>query len=357
MPTTLSPTAQQMARTFHRWARRNDDGFFRVYSGYLQKRFGNQYAKAMQELRDVGALQIASPHHFDPANPGKGRSRGYIFRKIIDAPEPEITLPPGYQVLRARTNIARLSDQPFYVEGNNGDARVYTEFTALPKGRLNELTIDGEPVIQFDITNAFPLFIGRAIGAGEDYMQWARSGCLYDNMVALMAECGHEVTRHNVKIAINRIINCPGKLRFGRLMEVSEGILRTVRTADETDQRWIATVFRLAFPKEYKAFRRLANAGKGVAYRLGAREEAQIRGVIVEKAARAQITVIARHDAIICKASDVERLWNILRSIPAAFTLNCLSSPPISHLICTNPVSEQFFSFTSPDIPTKSPPE
>ena len=361
----------KMLPVFIRWAKQSrkagNDGVFSAYSVTLQNRFGDDYAKAIEEMRVAGILSIVKNHHFRAGEKGKGRTRQYrLHTDILDtlstvdvqldalAKSPSLTPEQKeYLAIRARTNLSGLA---YHVEGKKGDERVYTDFANLSREAKAAVLIDGEPTTTFDIANAFPLFIGRElVEMGKrieaDYLTECERGTLYDTIAEIA-----EVSRADAKIAINKGLNARGRLTFGRY-ELGWKLTRSPEHMKQA-RAWLA--FRAAFPKMATEARKLARARQ--TYAMGTRFETKIRGYLQRLANERGIPVLTNHDGIVAKQSDARMMWSLYEIAMTKFgqfkikVESCYQgSPSHTPLISGegegNRLAHEFFEFVAVEIP------
>jgi hypothetical protein len=369
----IQTTIDKMLPVFIRWAKQSRKegraGMFSAYSVTLQNRFGDDYAKAIEQMRIAGILSIVANHRFRAGEKGKGRNRVYkINTDVLDtlttvdtqldalASSPNLTPEQrDYLAIRARTNLTGLA---YCVEGKQGDERVYTDFSNLSKEAKAAFLIDGEPTTSFDIANAFPLFLGRELAEmgkriEAEYLSECERGTLYDTIAEIA-----NVPREQAKIAINKGLNSPRKLTFGRY----QGGWTLHRSIEDQQQAVAWLAFRAAFPKTAVCARKLARSRQ--TYVMGTRYETRIREYLQRFANQRGIPVLANHDGIFAKQSDAAVMWSLYEIAMTKFgqfkvkmesSYKC--SPSATTLISGsdqgNPLAHLFFDIEPVEVPPR----
>ena len=325
------------------WQRRRTDGTLYLSSARLKKDYGNDYRRLVDALVDRHGLTMVKEHVAPTFAYGRKIGRGesavysYDQSKALDLVVEEDVTPllANWLEDRTRTNLDSLTPNAFITEGVRGDSRTYTDFTQLPKTKLSEVTIDGEPLREYDIRNAFPLFLGLSYRHTEpEYLELVRRGELYDFFASL-----ENVDRSVAKLAIHKGLNSPYAVRFNHLY---------MRMTDE--ERAMSRIWKKfcrAFPKFSKWVRSMAKE-KGLTYRIGAKVEKTIRDKMMDKARISGIFTLQRHDAIFVKESDAVEFEVIFKQTLISFSHSHRSSidcPVFKERTESDEVFDLFFSY------------
>lgn len=297
-------------------------GEFTMYSQHLKREWGTHYKRMLQRAEQELGLTLVRPHIYRPN--GTGRSATYSLPKHI--PDLKPILPEVltdehriYLDTRSRTN---LTTPPWIRDGQGDDGRYYTDFSHLNRKARSKVTLDGEAMVQFDISNAFPWMLSLIVPECEsDVKEHLRLGTFYTYLQHIVNEHGAEriaqefaarnfggepyVTRDEVKKAVSIAFNAP-RVNFAEATQNHVGQWRCRHTPTSIRHWFVWWCLKQIAPKYTTSVRQLATSSKGATYYAGSRMEREIRQRIVQESQARDVAIMTVHDGFYVKESDAD---------------------------------------------------
>ncbi len=376
MKVTLTPTQQDMYRTFKRFesASERPDKTFYVSSKSLQKWYGNQYARELRGMYDIGFLRVAEEfvkpwigkkqkgHEGEWYKYKKGKCRYYaICTDTTPTIDPVELSDKAKEYMAVRAELKMPTDTAWLKEGTKGDSRDYSDFSQMKREERKALCAQ-YGLHEFDFHNMYAICLlatyDKETGkATPDAKELIYGETLYDFIADVKPE-----TRPLIKEGINKGFNDPAKrLKFNGWTRIDGEIINMPLTNDEREMRLGWKILEVIDKGFTKWCRTLAQV-KGRSYRTGARMEKQIRDYVTKSLKRYGINCLTVHDGFYVPEAAVKLMPTIMADALNYFiTFNNYSEPssnrnelPDFSISCTDSATKdkilsKFFDCEPPD--------
>ena len=359
---TLSPQEQQVLNRLYTW-QSGTNGTFTFSAKWMREQYGRNSTAIISKLRENGLLQMVEAEQFFSGTTHKGRCRRYRLTKKASKRSKKVitTQDNDYTRTRERTNLAGIG---YFIEPKGDDTRHYTDFSQLSSTEKAKVTIDGEQLVEIDITNCHflplvPLLRKLPLNKHEkDLCDSILAGTMYDEL----AEICRLDRKTVVKKAMVKILNSPyNRVAFSK-WDAEEGQAYYENNEDRGKTQF-RQMFQRFFPHIYTYFRELGKTKSG--YLLGVEYEGKIRDKTQQRFLKKYgYQPLDCHDGFFVKESDYHRFMSVLfkvaKNIPVKVSrfcavtntikeikglISCLYVHSYGEIVEVNPRAEEFFIY------------
>lgn len=323
---------------------------FFVDSRELKTRFGSQYVTYFRYWQQRAVLDYNLGRKYYYFTPGKHEGQGQLY-VVTNAYKAYRTLGLNRADARAEAKSHTLSQfgmrraanyryaaehgnllevmraahqKDFLRDVSNHDYRVHSGFTCLPKVWREKVTVDGESLVGIDAVNSHSVALAKLpiVYTSPEFDAAALNGRSYE---AILDEIRVDMTRDQLKPHYSSVLMSRDEhaLAFGERVHVTSAFARAF------GMRCYASVRQLASQPL------LDLAGNVMTYQRGAKQvpvhsmhafttifEMAQWGEVEARLAEAGIFVLVVHDCAFVKASQVETVSNVIRSVLFGTTKN-----------------------------------
>lgn len=315
---TLSPQEQQVLNRLYTW-QSGPNGTFTFSAAWMRREVGRNSTAIISKLRDNGLLQMVEAEQFFPGITRKGRCRRYRLTKKASKRSKKVitTQDNAYFRTRERTNLAGIG---YYHEPRGDNTRYTTDFSQLPSTEREQVTLDGEHLVEIDITNCHylptvPLLRKLRLNKNEqDACNSILAGTLFDEFAEITG-----IPRTVIKKALIKVLNSPyDRVAYAKFdPELGRSIYESDNefTADQYRQMAdFRQFFRKVCPHIYDYFRHLGKMRSG--YLLGVQYEGTVRTRVQKRFLKKfGYQPLDVHDGFYVKESDYHRFMSILYKV------------------------------------------
>jgi len=306
---------------------------------------------------------MVEAEQFFPGTTRKGRCRRYRLTKKASKRSKKVitTQDNAYFRTRERTNLAGVG---YFHEPRGDNTRYTTDFNQLPSTEREQVTLDGEHLVEIDITNCHflplvPLLRKLPLNKHEkDLCDSILAGTMYDEL----AEICRLDRKTVVKKAMVKILNSPYNRVAFNTWDEEKGQAYYENDEDRCKTRF-RQMFQRFFPNVYDYFRHLGKTRSS--YLLGIQYEGKIRRQVQKRFQKKfGYQPLDVHDGFYIKESDYHRFMSVLfkvaKNIPVKVSrfcavtntikeikglISCLYVHSYGEIVEVNPRAEEFFIY------------